>query len=305
MQKWNEWRLSAGLVALVLGACGGGQTDGSAEASAPDVAVHGVIRFESGAGTGATAPAAQPARNIVVALVTPGGKVLSTGTTDVNGAYSLHAPARQTVVLRSLAVVQQTDAPASPGSQAPDDDPRQYVDSSPFAIGADAQERTDTVPAGRSEPFARVDARFDEMHEAQADVAPGASAPAGRALVNAKAAPDSVNVAYRTSGVATIGQPYRIKLLFTDVGVKGAKLTFKSDAALNLGQAEARTMPPGASSISVVATPSANGRLYFTVYARSGSAAMVIPVPVQVGPAPPVEPEVPEAAKAAEVQDVS
>ena len=283
MQKWNEWRLSAGMVAMLLGACGGGQTGGTAESSAPNVAVNGVVRFESGAEAGAPSPATKPARDIEVALVAPDGAVLATGTTDENGRYALQAPGQRTAVLRAVAVVQQTDVAASPAVQPSADNPREFVDSLPFTIGAHPQERWDTLPASQSEPFALLDA----LHETRASAVLPASGSNEKATVLPKPIPDSVNVAYRTSGVATIGQPYRIKLLFTDVGAKGAKLSFKSDEALNLTLAEARTMPPGASSISVMATPSANGRLYFTVYARSGSAAMVIPVPVQVGPPAP------------------
>ena len=283
MQKWNERRLSASLVAMVLGACGGGQAGGTAESSAPNVAVNGVVRFEPGAAAGAPAPATKPARDIAVALVTPEGTVLATGTTDENGHYALQAPGLQTTVLRAVAVMQQTDAAASSAVQPAADNPRQFVDSLPFTIGAYPQERSDTVPASQSEPFALLDA----LHEPRAGTELPASDANEKPVTAPKPIPDSVTVAYRTSGVATIGQPYRIKLLFTDVGVKGAKLSFKSDEALNLTLAEARTMPPGASSISVMVTPTVNGRLYFTVYARSGSAAMVIPVPVQVGPPAP------------------
>jgi hypothetical protein len=274
-KKRNDWQLAAGLATLLLGACGGGQSAGTAESSAPNVAVNGVVRFEQPAAAVApapVAPVAKPARDIAVALVSPGGTVLASGTTDENGRYSLDAPARQTAVLRTLAVGVRSNGAASAEWQSTEGDPREFVDSAPFTIGADPQERSDTLPAGLSGPFALVDGWADAQD---------------KPVASAKAAPDSVNVAYRTSGVATVGKPYPIKLLFTDVGVKGAKLTFKSDAALTLTQAEARTMPPGASSITVMATPSANGRFYFTVYARSGSAAMVIPVPVQVGtPAP-------------------
>ncbi|QHJ01250.1 hypothetical protein GT347_26620 [Xylophilus rhododendri] len=119
------------------------------------------------------------------------------------------------------------------------------------------------------------------------------SAAASLALANlAQAKPQfqSLTIDYETSGIATVGQPYPVTIVFSHVAsTPPVKVSFSADQGLRLGNAGPRTLQPGKSAITVTAIPSANGLMYVNVFTRQGTAGTANSVPVQVGPAAPVK----------------
>lgn len=292
MQKRNfRWmdRVSAAVAAAsLLSACGGGDPP-TAEPSPASVAVSGLVRYQAMASPDSTEAAPlKPARGVALQIVDPAGVVLASGSTDDEGRYTLAAPPQEAARLNILAVLQPQPEPEPATGTAIEtaDIPYRTVQTAPFDItpitaSAPGPLRSDILPADVARPFALLDALLDPPAETTGFVMPGSlpvvAAPGRRNVI----------VSYKTSGIATVGKPYPVILSFKHVGAQGARITFKSDPELKLTQAAARTMPPGASSITVRATPSENGLWFFTVYARQGTGGFAIPVPVQVGPETP------------------
>ncbi len=94
-----------------------------------------------------------------------------------------------------------------------------------------------------------------------------------------------VIVDYRTEGVATVGTPYPVTIDISRVDARGAKVSFSGDGTLVLSHAQERKVPQGATSLTLFATPSANGLAFIYVKTRQGTAMTATPIPVQVGPA--------------------
>ena len=304
MQTWNFQpadKASAAVLVMaltsVLSACGGGdppapETPPVSAASAASVPVSGRVRYQAMASADGAEPAAlKPARSVALQIVDPTGAVLASGSTDDEGRYTLAAPPQEAARLNILAVLQPQPQPQpESATEIETADARHWtVQTAPFAITAETPgpARSDILQIDVARPFALLDALLDAPEETADSVTPLSLpelAPGGRR---------NVIVSYKTSGIATVGKPYPVVLYFRHVGAQGARITFKNDPALKLTQAAARTMPPGASSITVRATPSENGLWFFTVYARQGTGGFAIPVPVQVGPEAPELPAAP------------
>ena len=98
----------------------------------------------------------------------------------------------------------------------------------------------------------------------------------------------------RPVGTAVIGQPLEITIDFSKVGGPETPKTtvrFTSDTNLTLTGAKTRKLPPGSSSITIIATPTADGLGHVNVYTRQGTAGTGLSIPIRVGAVPVVSPQ--------------
>lgn len=119
---------------------------------------------------------------------------------------------------------------------------------------------------------------------ALAAVADAATAPTINPATASKPYASGVIVNAEPTGTATIGKPFEVTIIFTQVDERGAKVKFTSDPGLTLANAKPLTLPAGRTAVRLLATPSANGLMFINVFTRQGTGGSAISVPVQVGP---------------------
>ncbi|WPB59182.1 hypothetical protein [Xylophilus sp. GOD-11R] len=100
-----------------------------------------------------------------------------------------------------------------------------------------------------------------------------------------------VKIAYDGGGRAAIGQPHAVTFRFSRVPASPpVTVSFSADEGVALADAQARTLPAGESSITIVATPSARGRKFVNVFTRLGTGGTADAFVLQVG-APETRPQ--------------